>query len=79
MFQGPHPNIWKFIRALRQEQILQHGELIQIQAGECRERKNKRYESINKRLVTLFGKEQEGEVEPLEFLKNVSLNLELNV
>ena len=33
MFQGPHPNIWNFIRALRQEQILQDGKLIQIQAG----------------------------------------------
>ena len=44
--------IWTFVRALGQEQILQHGELIQIQAGENRERKSKRYESINKRLVT---------------------------
>ena len=79
MFQGPHPNIWKFVRALGQEQILQHGELVQIQAGEYREKQNKVYESLNKRLVSLISKEQEGEIEPLMFLRNVALNLELNV
>ena len=79
MFQGPHPNIWKFVRCLGQEQVLQHGELIQIQAGEFREKQHKQYESLNKRLVTIIGKEQGGEIEPLEFLRNVALNLELNV
>ena len=43
MFQGPHPNIWKFVRCLGQEQILQHGELIQLQAGQFREKKHKQY------------------------------------
>ena len=60
MFQGPHPNIWKFVRRLGQEQILQHGELIQIQAGEFREKQHKQYESLNKRLVIIIGKEQGG-------------------
>ena len=66
MFQGS-PNIWKFVRALGQERILQHGELVQIQAVEYREKQNKVYESLNKRLVSLIGKEQEGEIEPLMF------------
>lgn len=79
MFQGPHPNIWKFVRCLGREQILQHGELIQIQAGEFRGKHNKHYEAVNKRLVTLITKEQEGEIDHIEFLKNISLNLELNV
>ena len=39
----------------------------------------KQYESLNKRLVTIIGKQQGGEIEPLEFLRNVALNLELNV
>ena len=66
MFQGL-PNIWKFVRALGQERILQHGELVQIQTVECREKQNKVYESLNKRLVSLISKEQEGEIEPLMF------------
>ena len=57
MFQGPHPSIWKFVRCLGQEQILQHGELIQIQVGEFREKQHKQYESLNKRLVTIIGKQ----------------------
>ena len=40
MFQGPH-NIWKFVRALGQERFLQHGELVQIQAVEYREKQNR--------------------------------------
>ena len=40
MFQGP-PNIWKLVRALGQERILQHGELVQIQAVEYREKQNR--------------------------------------
>ena len=76
MFHGP-PNIWKFVRALGQEQILQHGELVQVQAVEYRENQNKVYESLNKRLVSLISKEQGSEIEPLMFLRNVSLNLEL--
>ena len=63
MFQGPHPNIWKFVRSLWHEQILQHGELIQIQAGEFRGKSQKQYEAENKRLITLINKEQEGEIE----------------
>ena len=66
MFQGP-PNIWKFVRALGQERILQHGELVQIQAVEYRKKQNKVNESLNKRLVSLISKEQEGEIEPLMF------------
>ena len=64
-------------RALRQERILQHGELVQIQAVEYREKQNKVYELLNKRLVSLISKEQEGEIEPFMFLRNVALNLEL--
>ena len=66
MIQGS-PNIWKFVRALGQERILQHGELVQIQAVEYREKQNKVNESLNKRLVSLISKEQEGEIEPLMF------------
>ena len=40
---------------------------------------NKVYESFNKRLVSLISKEQEAETEPLMLLRNVALNLELNV
>ena len=45
MFQGP-PNIWKFGRALGQKRILQHGELVKIQAVGYREKQNKVYESL---------------------------------
>ena len=50
MFQGP-PNIWKFVRALGEDRILHHGELVQIQGVEYREKQNKVYESL-KRLVS---------------------------
>ena len=39
MFQRPHTSIWKFVRALGQEQFLRHGKLVQIQSGEYRERR----------------------------------------
>ena len=68
MFQGPP--IWKFVRALGQKRILQHGELVQIQAVEYREKQNKAYESLNMRLVSLISKKQEIEIKPLMFLRN---------
>ena len=40
MFQGP-PNICKFVRALGQERMLQHGELVRIQAVEYSEKQNR--------------------------------------
>ena len=33
---------------------------VQIQAGEFREKQHKQYESLNKRLVTIIGKQQGG-------------------
>ena len=36
-------------------------------------------ESLNKRLVSFINQEQEVDIESLMFLRNVTLNLELNV
>ena len=57
------------MRSLGREKILQLGELIQIQAGEFRGKSHKPYEAINKQLMNLINKEQDGESEHFQFLK----------
>ena len=66
MFQGP-PISGNSCALCKFNEFLQHGELVQIQAVEYREKQNKVNESLNKRLKSLISKEQEGEIEPLMF------------
>ena len=33
MFDGNRPTIWSFLAGLQREQVLQHGELVQLRAG----------------------------------------------
>ena len=46
---------------------------------ECREKQNQACESLNKRSMSLISKQQECEIEPLMFFRNVTLNLELKL
>ena len=59
---------------LQKEQVLQHAEFAQLQAGAQGKVMDKKYQDVNKRLQRLI----EGDQPVLEFLNNVSHNLELD-
>ena len=77
MFQGPPNTYLEICARFGTRMNSTTWELVQIQAVEYREKQNQVYKSLNKRLVSSISKEQEGEIEPPMFMRNVALNLEL--
>ena len=74
MFLTPKPNPWKCMAVLQKEQILQHAEFAQLQAGGQGKVMEKRYKDMNERLQRLVA----GDQPVLEFLRNVARNLEMD-
>lgn len=72
-----HPNLWKFIDALRKEQGINETKIEQYLAGQTPPPSRKRYRELAARLLAVV--EDYGNRSVLEYLKGIASNLQLNV
>lgn len=79
MFDGVRPTLGRFLKGLQKEHSLQYGLYIQALAGDAPPPQKRVYENINKRLVTVISRHQQGEMTAENFLRAVALNLNLSV
>ena len=77
MFDGYRPTIWSFLAGLQREQVLQHGELVQLRAGGQGRRISKKYAAVNNRLKNVI--ERSGMEEDVDFLRTIAYNIEVDV
>lgn len=72
-----HPTFYKLLGVLKREEGLQYLNIQQVLTGENIKISRRKYEAINRRLLTLV--ENYDIAEQLSFLRGISHNLELNV
>lgn len=68
-----HPNIFKFIEAIKNEQNLQEMKMAQISASQEPAPKRKKYENLNKRLQNIVTHYNRDNI--LEYLKRIAHNV----
>jgi len=73
-----HPNFWKFVTIIQNEQDGVHRSLQQIVAGEKPPIRRKAYISLNKRLLSLVMKYSKGSYELMDYIHGIAHNLTID-
>jgi len=73
-----HPNFWKFVTIIQNEQDGAHRTMEQIVAGEKPATRRKIYINLNKRLLTLVLKYSIGSYEVMDYINGIAHNMNLD-
>ena len=74
---GDHPSVWKCIDFLKKEEVLSRLLYEQIVAGQLGRKERNEVKAKSQRLRTLINRYDE--MDPLEFLRGVTYNIDMNV